>query len=54
MLQALKEDYEVELDEKVKEYKDVAYFKTRKDAEEHMKKFAPNGRVVEFGRGNAG
>ena len=27
----------------------VAYFKTRKDAEEHMKKFAPKGRVVEFG-----
>jgi len=44
---------EVELDEKVKEYKGVAYFKTRKDAEEHMKKFAPKGRVVEFGRGYA-
>ena len=43
----------VELDEKVKEYKGVAYFKTRKDAEEHMKKFAPKGRVVEFGRGYA-
>ena len=40
-----------ELDEKVKvQYKGVAYFKTRKDAEEHMKKFAPKGRVVEFGR----
>jgi len=39
-----------------KEYKHdmgVAYFKTRKDAEEHMKKFAPKGRVVEFGRGYA-
>ena len=43
----------LELDEKVKEYKGVAYFKTRKDAEEHMKKFAPKGRVVEFGRGYA-
>ena len=28
---------EVELDEKVKEYKGIAYFKDRKDAEEHMK-----------------
>ena len=44
---------EVELDEKVKEYKGVAYFKTRKDAEAHMKKFAPKGRVVEYERGYA-
>ena len=44
---------EVELDEKVKEYKGVAYFKTRKDAEKHMKKFAPKGRVVEYQRGYA-
>ena len=44
---------EVELDEKVKEYKGVAYFKTRKDAEKHMKKFAPKGRVVEYERGYA-
>ena len=35
------------------EYQGVAYFKTRKDAEEHMKNFAPKGRVVEFGRGYA-
>ena len=44
---------EVDLDEKVKEYKGVAYFKTRKDAEEHMKKFASKGRVVEYERGYA-
>ena len=44
---------EVELDEKVKEYKGVAYFKDRKDAEAHMKKFAPKGRVVEYDRGYA-
>ncbi|MEK9895219.1 MAG: hypothetical protein VW518_02160 [Burkholderiaceae bacterium] len=44
---------EVELDEKVKEYKGTAYFKDRKDAEAHMKKFAPKGRVVEYGRGYA-
>ena len=44
---------EVELDEKVKEYQGVAYFKTRKDAEAHMKKFAPKGRVVEYERGYA-
>ena len=46
-------DEEVDLDEKVKEYKGVAYFKTRKDAEEHMKKFASKGRVVEYERGYA-
>ena len=44
---------EVELDEKVKEYKGVAYFKDRKDAEAHMKKFAPKGRVREYERGYA-
>jgi len=44
---------EVELDEKVKEYKGVAYFKDRKDAEAHMKKFAPKGRVREYDRGYA-
>ena len=44
---------EVELDEKVKEYKGVAYFKTSKDAEAHMKKFAPKGRVREYERGYA-
>ena len=44
---------EVELDEKVKEYKGVAYFKDRKDAEAHMKKFAPKGRVIEYVRGYA-
>ena len=44
---------EVELDEKVKEYKGVAYFKDRKDAEAHMKKFAPKGRVREYERGHA-
>jgi phage I-like protein len=44
---------EVELDEKVKEYKGIAYFKDRKDAEEHMKKFASKGRVVEYERGYA-
>lgn len=43
----------VELDEKVKEYEGVAYFKDRKDAEAHMKKFAPKGRVVEYERGYA-
>ena len=37
----------------VKEYKDVAYFKNRKDAELHMEKFAPKGRVVEYQRGYA-
>ena len=42
-----------ELNEKVKEHKGVAYFKTRKDAEAHMKKFAPKGRVVEYERGHA-
>jgi len=35
------------------EYKGTAYFKDRKDAEEHMKKFAPEGRVVEYVRGYA-
>jgi len=46
---------EVELDEakKVTEYKGIAYFKDHKDAKEHMKKFAPEGRVVEYGRGYA-
>ena len=44
---------EVDLDEKVKEYKGVAYFKDRKDAEAHMKKFAPKGRIVEYERGYA-
>ncbi len=44
---------EVELDEKVKEYKGVAYFKDLKDAEAHMKKFAPKGRVREYDRGYA-
>ncbi len=44
---------EVELDEKVKEYKGVAYFKDLKDAEAHMKKFAPKGRVREYERGYA-
>ena len=37
----------------VKEYKGVAYFKDRKDAEAHMKKFAPKGRVIEYVRGYA-
>ena len=38
---------ESELDEdKVKEYKGIAYFENRKDAESHMKKFAPKGRIV--------
>jgi hypothetical protein len=44
---------EVELDEKVKEYKGIAYFKDRKDAEAHMKKYAPKGRIVEYERGYA-
>ena len=45
---------EVELDEaKVKEYKGIAYFENRKDAESHMKKFAPKGRIVEYERGYA-
>ena len=44
---------EVGLDEKVKEHKGVAYFKDRKDAEAHMKKFAPKGRVREYERGYA-
>jgi hypothetical protein len=48
-----RQNEEVDLDEKVKEYKGVAYFKTRKDAEEHMKKFASKGRVVEYERGYA-
>ena len=39
--------------EKVREYKGVAYFKNRKDAEAHMKRFAPKGRVVEYERGYA-
>ena len=45
---------ESELDEaKVKEYKGIAYFENRKDAESHMKKFAPKGRIVEYERGYA-
>ena len=44
---------EVDLDEKVKEYKGVAYFKDRKDAEAHMKKYAPKGRIREYDRGYA-
>ena len=51
--QAKGQKEEVELDEKVKEYKGVAYFKDRKDAEAHMKKFAPKGRVREYDRGYA-
>ena len=47
------ENEETDLDEKVKEYKGIAYFKDRKDAEAHMKKFAPKGRVVEYDRGYA-
>jgi hypothetical protein len=38
---------------KVKEYKGNAYFKQRKDAEDHMKRFAPAGRIVEYDRGYA-
>ena len=38
---------------KVSEHKGVAYFKDRKDAEAHMKKFAPKGRIVEYERGYA-
>ena len=40
---------------KVKEYKGIAYFQKRKDAEAHMKKFSqsPPARVVEYGRGSA-
>ena len=53
MLRKSKKKEEVELDEKVKEYKGVAYFKDRKDAEAHMKKFAPKGRVREYDRGYA-
>lgn len=37
----------------VKEYKGIAYFENRKDAESHMKKFAPKGRIVEYERGYA-
>ena len=37
----------------VKEYKGTAYFKDREDAEAHMKKFAPEGRIVEYERGYA-
>ena len=44
---------EVDLDEKVKEYKGVAYFKDLKDAEAHMKKYAPKGRIREYDRGYA-
>ena len=45
---------EDDLDEaKVKEYKGIAYFENRKDAESHMKKFAPKGRIVEYERGYA-
>ena len=44
---------EVELDEGVKEHKGVAYFKDRKDAVTHMKKFSPKGRVVSYERGHA-
>ena len=53
MGEGIEMENENELDEKVKEYKGVAYFKTRKDAEKHMKKFAPKGRVVEYERGYA-
>lgn len=37
----------------IHEYRGIAYFKDRKDAEAHMKKFAPKGRVREYDRGYA-
>jgi hypothetical protein len=43
----------IEIDEKVKEYKGIAYFKDRKDAEAHMKRYSPKGRVVGYERGYA-
>tara|TARA_R100001079_G_scaffold95344_1_gene58373 strand:- start:493 stop:678 length:186 start_codon:yes stop_codon:yes gene_type:complete len=35
----------------MKQYKGVAYFKNYKDARLHMKKHAPNGRLVSYERG---
>ena len=53
-IQKIMNKEESELDEaKVKEYKGIAYFENRKDAESHMKKFAPKGRIVEYERGYA-
>jgi hypothetical protein len=38
---------------KVKEYKGVAYFKLYKEAEQHMRKYAESGRIVEYIKGYA-
>jgi len=35
----------------VHELRGIAYFKCRKDAEAHQKRFAPLGRVVQYERG---
>ena len=37
----------------IHEYRGIAYFKDRKDAEAHMKRFAPKGRVVGYEMGYA-
>lgn len=38
---------------KVIEYKGNVYFKNRKDAENHKRKHAPSGRIVEYIKGYA-
>ena len=37
----------------IHEYLGIAYFKCRKDAEAHMERFAPLGRIVEYESGYA-
>lgn len=38
---------------KVIDYKGIAYFKNRKDAENHKRKYAASGRIVEYIKGYA-